>query len=76
MGKWDALLPPKPEPPKELRRCDDCGKEGTDGFGSVITHTGESRRYCSICKIRRGLLYLFDPRSWSEIEQAMKGTAA
>ena len=56
---------------REPRICVDCRQsdEGglLHGFGSVITHDGQSRIYCSDCKLRRGLKYLFDSRPWRQI---------
>lgn len=67
----------------ERKHCSDCGaanhtRQGlpVHGFGSVITHDGQSRIYCSECKTRRGLAYKFDPRSWSEIEREQQRGAA
>lgn len=66
----------------DIQYCVDCGvanvKNGqpVHGFGSVITHGLQSRIYCSECKTRRGLAYLFDSRSWREIEAAQKASAA
>lgn len=56
-----------------MTTCDDCGApretengDTVPGFGSAITHDGQSRIYCADCRQRRGL-YIFDSRSWAEI---------
>lgn len=64
----------------EDRWCSDCGVKVSEGATiahipvsrSVVT----SRTYCPECKVRRGLTYLFDPRSWAEIAAASCGDAA
>lgn len=67
MSAYDALLPP--EPPTPTRSCHDCGRTGKLAFTSVITHTGDSRVYCSDCKMRRGVAYVFDERRWVDIQR-------
>lgn len=66
------------------QRCDDCGRSNWDrdarrdveGFGSAITQTGESRVYCADCRYRRGSAYVFDARSWKEIQAEVIADAA
>lgn len=60
--------------PKPTRySCSDCGKTGTEGYTSVPT---TDKVLCKDCAVRRGVAFLFDPRSWSEIAQALKQGAA
>lgn len=62
--------------------CADCGRKNRvqgrilDGFGSAITHDGQSRIYCADCRHRRGAAYIFDPRSWSVIAREQNADAA
>ena len=53
--------------------CSDCGRPWEHGFCSVAT---SMKVFCRLCVIRRGFKYLFDKRSFAQIEaDEQKGAA-
>jgi DNA-directed RNA polymerase subunit RPC12/RpoP len=67
----------------DVLTCADCGRTNraargreVPGFGSAITHDGQSRVYCEDCRHRRGAAFIFDPRPFREIAaEQLKRTA-